>query len=131
MSHPAHPSSLHNSNYKWRRAKIKQFLGLQFSSPSRHFIPLRYKYFPQYPALKYHRALERHDFAVLVGLHTVQLVLPIITHIFRITGNGKLDYNLMIVLFLIHNKTTNKQTPWPLVRERTIPTDRPPLVDEI
>jgi hypothetical protein len=24
-----------------------------------------------------------------------------------------------------------KQTPWPLVRERTIPTDRPPLVDEI
>jgi hypothetical protein len=25
----------------------------------------------------------------------------------------------------------NKQTPWPLVRERTIPTERPPLVDEI
>jgi hypothetical protein len=25
----------------------------------------------------------------------------------------------------------NKQTPWPLVRERNIPTDRPPLVDEI
>jgi hypothetical protein len=25
----------------------------------------------------------------------------------------------------------NKQTPWPLIRERTIPTDRPPLVDEI
>jgi hypothetical protein len=24
-----------------------------------------------------------------------------------------------------------KQTPWPLVRYRTIPTDRPPLVDEI
>jgi hypothetical protein len=24
-----------------------------------------------------------------------------------------------------------KQTLWPLVRERTIPTDRPPLVDEI
>jgi hypothetical protein len=30
------------------------------------------------------------------------------------------------------NKQKNKkQTPWPLVRERTIPTDRPPLVDEI
>jgi hypothetical protein len=27
--------------------------------------------------------------------------------------------------------STTKQTPWPLVRERTIPTDRPPLVDEI
>jgi hypothetical protein len=25
----------------------------------------------------------------------------------------------------------NKQTPWPLVRERTIPTDQLPLVDEI
>jgi hypothetical protein len=24
-----------------------------------------------------------------------------------------------------------KQTPWPLVRERTIPTERPPLADEI
>jgi hypothetical protein len=31
----------------------------------------------------------------------------------------------------ITNKQTNKQTPWPLVRERTIPTERPPLVDEI
>jgi hypothetical protein len=28
-------------------------------------------------------------------------------------------------------KQTNKQTPWPLVRERTIPTEQPPLVDEI
>jgi hypothetical protein len=26
---------------------------------------------------------------------------------------------------------TTKQTPWPLVRERTIPTERPPLVGEI
>jgi hypothetical protein len=26
---------------------------------------------------------------------------------------------------------THKQTPWHLVRERTIPTERPPLVDEI
>jgi hypothetical protein len=25
----------------------------------------------------------------------------------------------------------NKQTPWPLVRKRTIPTERRPLVDEI
>jgi hypothetical protein len=30
-----------------------------------------------------------------------------------------------------YQKQKNKQTPWPLVRERTIPTDRPPLVDEI
>jgi hypothetical protein len=26
---------------------------------------------------------------------------------------------------------TTKQSPWPLVRERTIPTELPPLVDEI
>jgi hypothetical protein len=35
---------------------------------------------------------------------------------------------------LTRNKSSykkNKQTPWPLVRERTIPTERPPLVDEI
>jgi hypothetical protein len=30
-----------------------------------------------------------------------------------------------------NKKKKKKQTPWPLVRERTIPTDRPPLVDEI
>jgi hypothetical protein len=29
------------------------------------------------------------------------------------------------------NKQTNKQTPWPLVRERIIPTERPPLFDEV
>jgi hypothetical protein len=27
--------------------------------------------------------------------------------------------------------TNNKQTPLPLVRERTIPTEQPPLVEEI
>jgi hypothetical protein len=29
------------------------------------------------------------------------------------------------------NEKTNEQTPWPLVRERTISTERLPLVDEI
>jgi hypothetical protein len=29
------------------------------------------------------------------------------------------------------NFLPNKQTPWPLLRMRTIPTERPPLVDEI
>jgi hypothetical protein len=29
------------------------------------------------------------------------------------------------------HKQTNKQTPWPLVYKRTVPTERPPLVDEI
>jgi hypothetical protein len=37
-------------------------------------------------------------------------------------------------LFRLHPRAKphkKKQTPWPLVRERTIPTERPPLVDEI
>jgi hypothetical protein len=29
------------------------------------------------------------------------------------------------------HKTNKQQTPWPLVRERTIPTERQPLVNEI
>jgi hypothetical protein len=33
--------------------------------------------------------------------------------------------------YIMDKKNINKQTPWPLVRERTIPTERPPLVDEI
>jgi hypothetical protein len=33
--------------------------------------------------------------------------------------------------YTLYNKQTNKQTPWPFVRERTLPTERPPLVDEI
>jgi hypothetical protein len=36
---------------------------------------------------------------------------------------------LCVASYVFTNK--NKQTPWLLVRERTIPTDRPPLVDEI
>jgi hypothetical protein len=31
----------------------------------------------------------------------------------------------------LHVEQTNNKTPWPLVRKRTIPTGRPPLVDEI
>jgi hypothetical protein len=30
-----------------------------------------------------------------------------------------------------HTYTQTKQTPWPLVRKRTIPTERPPFVGEI
>jgi hypothetical protein len=37
------------------------------------------------------------------------------------------DSETIIIIIII----TNKGTPWPLVRKRTIPTDRLPLVDEI
>jgi hypothetical protein len=35
------------------------------------------------------------------------------------------------VTVLTHQTKQNKQTPWPLVRERTIQTERLSLVDEI
>jgi hypothetical protein len=43
------------------------------------------------------------------------------------------DYRVQLPPYTLLRTTnkTNKQTPWPLVRGRTIPTDRPPLVDEI
>jgi hypothetical protein len=34
-------------------------------------------------------------------------------------------------LSILYLKCPNNQTPWPLVRERTLPTERPPLVGEI
>jgi hypothetical protein len=40
----------------------------------------------------------------------------------------KFEQNNHIAYIGNNNK---KQIPWPLVRERTIPTERPPLVDEI
>jgi hypothetical protein len=42
-----------------------------------------------------------------------------------------IKYLIMKALWYFITKTQNKQTPWPLVRKRTIPTERPPLVDEI
>jgi hypothetical protein len=45
-------------------------------------------------------------------------------------GQSKVGACQLEVLLPYTNKKT-KQTPWPLVRKRTIPTDRPPLVDEI
>jgi hypothetical protein len=32
---------------------------------------------------------------------------------------------------ILRSESNKKQTPWPLVRKRTIPTELPPLVDEI
>jgi hypothetical protein len=40
-------------------------------------------------------------------------------------------YNEPDVLSVITKTNKKNKTPWPLVHERTIPTDRPPHVDEI
>jgi hypothetical protein len=42
------------------------------------------------------------------------------------------DVNLLgYNIHTINRNTKNEQTHWPLVRKRTIPTERPPLVGEI
>jgi hypothetical protein len=39
--------------------------------------------------------------------------------------------NIKICIYAYILNKTNKQTPWPLVRERTLPTNRPAFVNEI
>jgi hypothetical protein len=46
--------------------------------------------------------------------------------IFMNTNNSKDQ----LLLKGLTKQNKNKQTPWPLVRKRTIPTERTPLVDE-
>jgi hypothetical protein len=40
-------------------------------------------------------------------------------------------FNRAQIMRAVHQTKKTKQTPWPLVRERTIPTERSSLVDEI
>jgi hypothetical protein len=50
----------------------------------------------------------------------------------RVIHKGPLFSAVSLVwLNILCNPSTEEQTPWPLVRDRTIPTERPPLVDEI
>jgi hypothetical protein len=48
--------------------------------------------------------------------------VAIISYLQPVEGNFVLRMNFWLKI---------KQTPWPLVRKRTIPTERPPFVDEI
>jgi hypothetical protein len=54
---PSHCPRLDYSNYTWRRVEIMKLLIMQFSLPSRHFIPLRSKYPPQHPVLKHSQSM--------------------------------------------------------------------------
>jgi hypothetical protein len=48
-----------------------------------------------------------------------------------VTTSVKSHHQCLAAILIAIKKKKKNQTPWPLVRERTIPTDRPPLVDEI
>jgi hypothetical protein len=56
----------------------------------------------------------------------------------RLEGLGKLKQSMVLsglalptFLLVALRLNQTKQTPWPLVRKRTISTERPPLVGEI
>jgi hypothetical protein len=53
-----------------------------------------------------------------------------VTHIQKVCGL-RFQYILITYRWEIQTYSTNKQTPWSLVRKRTIPTEGPPLVGEI
>lgn len=43
----------YHSNKVWRRVEIEKILVMQFFPDSWHFLPLRFKYYPQHPLLKH------------------------------------------------------------------------------
>jgi hypothetical protein len=63
MSCPSHSPWLDHSNYIWRRVQITKLLVLQFSAPSRHFIPSRSKHPTQHPVLKHPQSMSLSPFS--------------------------------------------------------------------
>jgi hypothetical protein len=55
---------------------------------------------------------------------------PVAHHLFVLISSSYVKIEVFKFVSILHIYS-NKQTPWPLVRERTIPTDRQPLLDEI
>jgi hypothetical protein len=61
MIYPSHPLWLDHSNYTWRTIQVMKLLIMQFSPTSFYFTPLRSKYSPQHPVLKYpHSMFSRY-----------------------------------------------------------------------
>jgi hypothetical protein len=65
----------------------------------------------------------------VTGLQTRQMVL-LCSSSGRLRNEGSSLFSTLITVSGT-TKSKTKQTPWLLVRERTIPTERPLLVDEI
>jgi hypothetical protein len=57
MASQSHPLRLDYSTYTWRRVQIEKLLVMQLSPSTRHLIPLRSKYRPQHPVLKYPQSM--------------------------------------------------------------------------
>jgi hypothetical protein len=69
-----HPLRLDNPNDTWRKLQVMKLFVMQFSPPSRHFIPLRCKYSPQHPVLD------------TINLCSSLNVRDLVSHTYRTTG---------------------------------------------
>jgi hypothetical protein len=76
----------------------------------------------------YHENVKSYMKQLERSMETCKFYLEIFGMSSTLFCKHQLDIQLLI---LYGSNVTYKQTPWPLVRERTIPTERPPLVDEI
>jgi hypothetical protein len=81
MPCPSHPSRLDHSNYTWRTIQITNLLVMQFSPPSRHFIP---------PNILL-GTLSSNTLSLYSSLNVGNQV----SHPYRITGNILVLYILM------------------------------------
>jgi hypothetical protein len=84
--------------------------------------------FHQY--LKMNRNYQAKLWFVLLFLSLVILHCNGVVVLYVVPIRSRLHLFLCQVIELFITKS-HKQTPWPLVRKRTIPTERPPLVDGI
>jgi hypothetical protein len=66
--------------------------------------------------------------AGLVSINTVKNVTILEVYSSHLTLSPTV---VDVISIILHQYFDNFFSPWSLVRERTIPTDRPPLVDEV
>jgi hypothetical protein len=110
-----------------RRSRLLQHATEYFSSGPFNF-PMRKDLFPEPIFYKCPPCRSHLNIRQPVGGRVITISLQAHTH----TNMGNLCFNRPHNTYLhIRVFTLPKQTPWPLVRKRTIPIERPPLVDEM
>jgi hypothetical protein len=158
MPRPPHPPRLYNSNYTWRRVQVMKLLVMQFSPPSRYSIPLLLEtlfsntlslcsspfsglkiipYGAEICAGKGNNKEEQINRRIRPwSLKITQLSLTFASYfvhaisVSKVYGNWNIPSRTPLRL-VIAGRYVYRKTPRPLVRKRTIPTERPPFVGEI
>jgi hypothetical protein len=109
--------------------------GLKLTCPANLFSPQYLGFSLLQKSIKFYQTVRRHIPDVSTALK--QLLWRWFQVCMCVGRGGKRHRNKHEVEIIVanfndeNNSHKQKQTPWPLVRERTIPTERPPLVDEI